>query len=153
MRHKKIPLHSQEFNTVAALVFAQIDPSFPVVIKIDRDAVAKAMGVKSVGSISLDWAHRLTSGRAVSDVVAHTILWLIKEDYIQSAGLFPGERATLTEKGMRVMSFIPNGLSEYLGEKLVAETSNQEKPLFNISAIGDLIGGAIGGFTKSMSAG
>jgi hypothetical protein len=66
-----------EFNQIAALVFAQSYREFPVVVDIDRGAIAKALGVSE-----RDWGnHMLPSGRSFDDVLSGTIGWLMADNY------------------------------------------------------------------------
>lgn len=52
------PANVQEFNVIAGLIFAQLYTVFPGVQNIDRDSIAKAMGVSGT-----DWGkHKLPSG-------------------------------------------------------------------------------------------
>jgi hypothetical protein len=55
---------------------------------------------------------------------------------------------TLTQKGLAALNAVPEGLSATVGSSLVKATSGAGQ---NYSGIGDLIGGVIGGFTKSIS--
>src|SRR6516225_5247332 len=83
------PPNIQEFNTIAGLIFAQLYGAFPVVVDIDRNAIAKAMDVP-------DGNYKLPSGRTFNEIFAHTIAWLAAERYTMSAGTLPAERASLT---------------------------------------------------------
>jgi hypothetical protein len=88
------PANIVEFNRIAGLVFAQLYVQFPVVIDIDRQAIADKFGVQ--GS---NWgAHQLPSGKNFSEVFAGTLGWLRHENYIASFGAHPAERVMLTEK-------------------------------------------------------
>lgn len=143
----ELPPNVQEFNVIAGLIFNQLYKSFPILVElIDRPAIAEALGAQ--GS---DWsAHKLPSGRSCGEVIAYTISWLAREEYIVAAGAHPAERVTLATKGLIAMNAVPVGLAAPLGAELskVAERSN-----INVSAIGDFIGGMFGGFTKSLSCG
>ena len=53
-----------------------------------------------------------------------------------------------SEKGLSALNAIPKGQSATVGSSLVTATSEGTR---DWSKIGDLVGGAIGGFTKSMT--
>jgi hypothetical protein len=135
------PPNIQEFNTIAGLVFAQLYETFPSRKNIDYDRVARGMGVEGN-----DWsAHKLPSGRGLRATISETIDWLNAEEFIRSHGLSPSEQVTLTTKGRAVMNAVPEGLKEKLGVELTKAVDQK-----SYSGIGDLIGGILGGFTKSM---
>jgi hypothetical protein len=134
----------QEFNTIVGLVFVQLYRAFPGPENIDREAIAKVMGV--AGN---DWgAHKLPSGRSFGEMITHTTIWLLDEGYTRTRGSHPAEKVLLTEKGLAAMKAIPTGLTDSLGAELRKAT---EQGSFNISAIGELVGGVIGGAFKSLS--
>jgi hypothetical protein len=138
------PANIAEFNAIAGLVFAQLYPQFPVVIDLDRQAIANSFGVQGNA-----WGdHKLPSGKSFADMFAGTLGWLKHENYIASFGPHPAERVMLTEKGLAALNAIPQGLSATVGTSLVQATSGSNR---NWSGIGDLVGGVIGGFTKSVS--
>ena len=56
----------------------------------------------------------------------------------------------LTEKGLAALNATPQGLSATVGSSLVKAASEAGS---NWSGIGDLVGGALGGFTKSITSG
>jgi hypothetical protein len=138
------PPNIQEFNTIAGLVFAQLYEALPSRKNIDFDRVAREMGVEGK-----DWsAHKLPSGRGLRATISETIDWLNAEEFIRSHGLSPPEQVTLTTKGLAVMNAVPEGLKEKLGVELTKAVDQK-----SYSGIGDLIGGILGGFTKSMGSG
>jgi hypothetical protein len=87
----RIPDNIVEFNTIVGLIFAQLYEVFPISVDlIDRDGIAKAMGVTG------DWsAHRLPSGRTFNEMLAYTMAWLSAQGYTMSNGAHPAERVTL----------------------------------------------------------
>lgn len=141
----EVPANIQEFNLIAGLILAQLYEAFPVMVPhLDRDGVALAMGV-APGS----WAsHKLASGRSFSDVLAHTISWLSSEGYIASSGAHPAERVYLTTKGLAALSAVPEGLSATVGTALIKVQKEGDRR--DWSKVGDLIGGLIGGYQKTM---
>jgi hypothetical protein len=142
------PPNINEFNQIAALVFAQLYREFPVVVDIDRESIAKVLGV-SEGN----WGnHMLPSGRSFNDVLSGTIGWLKAEDYTLAAGPHPASRVVLTTKGLQAMNAVPFPLTETVGMELRKATERASGAV-NYSSIGDLIGGVIGGFTKSIGSG
>jgi hypothetical protein len=142
------PPNIQEFNMIAGLIFAQLYKAFPGAKSIDREGIAKAMGNED-GNYA---AHKLPSGRSLSEAVAFTIHWLEAEGYTRTYGAFPREAATLTTKGLAAMDAVPEGLKEKLGVELT-EAVDKAPSGIDLSRIGDLIGGALGGFSKSMGGG
>jgi hypothetical protein len=141
-----LPSNIQEFNTIIGLIFAQLYKALPLIEDIDRAGIAKAMGVACN-----DWSkHQLPSGRSFNDVLAHTIGWLNAEGYIRAYGDHPAQRVMLTTKGLAAMNAVPFGLQESLGTELRKAV---ETPNFDLSRIGDLIGGIFGGYTKSIGSG
>jgi hypothetical protein len=139
------PANISEFNTIVGLVFAQLYKQFPTAIDLDRQAIADSFGVRRD-----NWAgHKLPSGKAFSEVFAGTIGWLKHENYIAAFGALPTESVMLTEKGLAALN-IPRGLASTVGSSLV-EAAGQ--PGRDWSGIGDLVGGVIGGFTKSITSG
>jgi hypothetical protein len=83
-----MPDNIDEFNQIAALIFAQLYREFPVVVDVDRGAIAKALGV-SEG----DWGnHMLPSGRSFNDVLSGTIGWLKADNYTMAFGAAPSQR-------------------------------------------------------------
>ena len=138
---KHPPANISEFNTITGLVFSQLYGQFPVSVDLDRGAIASAMGASSGGS-----THALQSGKPFTEVFAHSLNWLSQEGYIRSAGPLPYERVTLTQKGLTVLNAVPEGLSTTVGSSLATTASAG-----NWAGIGDLVGGIIGGITKSVS--
>jgi hypothetical protein len=137
-----VPLNITEFNSIAGQVFAQLYDSFPTPIgRLNDLLIARAMGV-SPGT-------NLPSGKQFDDVLRHSVGWLTDEGYIRSGGLTPYERVTLTQKGLAALNAVPEGLSATVGSSLVTATGGGSGQ--NWTGIGDIVGGIIGGFTKSMS--
>jgi hypothetical protein len=144
----ELPSNIQEFNTVAALVFGQLYKAFPVRVDlINREGIAEAMGFGGK-----EWAtHKLPSGRTLSEVMAYTISWLNVENYIHASGSHPAENVTLTTKGLSALNAMPPGLGQSVGSELADKAEKGWRADFN--SIGDLIGGIIGGATKSLTSG
>jgi len=90
------PPNIDEFNQIAELIFAQLYRDFPVVVDIDREAIAKVLGV-SRGN----WGnHMLPSGRTFNDVLSGTIGWLRAEDYTLALGPHPASRVSPDDEGI-----------------------------------------------------
>jgi hypothetical protein len=142
----ELPSNIQEFNIIAGLVFAQLYRAFPVRVGlIDREAIAEAMGIEGK-----DWAaHRLPSGRTFSEVSAYTISWLNVENYINAAGTHPSEQVTLSVRGLAALNAVPQGLGHSIGSELTEKADKGWRS--DYGALGDLVGGIIGGVTKSMA--
>ena len=143
------PLNIQEFNTITGLIFAQLHKAFPGLENIDRAGIAKAMGVAGD-----DWSkHKLPSGRSFDEVLAYTIGWLKDEQYIRGYDARPSQNVVLTTKGLAATNAVPSGLKESLGTELMKAVEEGSTSNFDLSRIGDLIGGFFGGLTKSIGSG
>jgi hypothetical protein len=141
----ELPANVDEFNKAAGLILLQLYASFPEPINIDHAAIARAFGVDDVS-----WnAHMLPSGRSLSALLSLTIGWLKMEGYTNAFGPHPAQSALLTEKGLRALNAIPPGLNGTVGTQLKKAVERGSWP--DLSSIGDLVGGMIGGLTKSMS--
>jgi hypothetical protein len=142
---KRTPANIAEFNTIVGLVFAQLYEAFPMSVDlIDRDGIAKAMGITG------EWStHRLPSGRTFNEILAYTIGWLSSQRYTMSHGAHPAERVTLTDKGLAALNRMPEGLTGTVGSELVKAKSETGRR--DWSGFGDLVGGIIGGYQKSIS--
>lgn len=134
-----VPPNIQEFNQIAALIFTQLYKSFPADEDIDREGIAKAMGV-----VGADWSqHQLPSGRTLGQMVAYTIGWLNTEDYTRASafGSHPAAHVLLTTKGLAAMNAVPSGLRESLGTELTKAVGQGSTSSLDVNRIGDLIGG------------
>ena len=140
-----VPANIAEFNTIVGLIFAQLYEVLPVSVDlIDRDGIAKAMGVTGEWS-----AHKLPSGRTFSEMLAYTMAWLSAQRYTMSNGSHSAERVTLTDKGLAALNRMPQGLAGTVGSELVktkSETGRRDWSVF-----GDLVGGIVGGYQKSIT--
>jgi hypothetical protein len=134
-----------EFNTIAGLIFAQLYDAFPLPEDIDRPGIAEAMGANRA-----DWPqHILPSARTMNHVMAYTIGWLKDEGYIRKYAHHSAAGAmVLSEKALRAMNATPSELNRPVGLELKNAAGSGGSP--NLSAIGDLIGGIFGGYTKSL---
>ena len=139
------PPNIDDFNKIAALVFAQLYREFPVPVNIEREAIAKALGTSEK-----DWGNfMLPSGRSFDAMLNATISWLKADEYMRAFGPPPHTRVALTTKGLRVMNAVPSPLKETVGTELRKATETNSGA-FDVSKIGDLIGGTIGGLMKSV---
>jgi hypothetical protein len=59
----------------------------------------------------------------------------------------------LKTKGLAATNAVPSGLKESLGTDLRKAVEQGSTSNFDLSRIGDLIGGVFGGFTKSIGSG
>jgi len=144
-----VPPNIQEFNTITGLIFAQLYRAFPTIEDIDRAGIAKTMGVGSD-----NWSkHDLPSGRSFDEVLGYTIGWLKDEGFIRPYGAHPSQNVVLTEKGLAGTNAVPSGLKESLGTELRKAVQEGSTSKYDLSRIGDLIGGIFGGFTKSIGGG
>ena len=131
------PVNVSEFNTITGLLFTQLYRQFPVAVDVDRAAIESAMGVSTT--------YVLQSGRPFAEVFAHSLNWLSNEGYVRSAGNLPHEQVILTKQGLAALNAVPDGLSATIGSTLATTASAG-----NLSRVGDLVGGIIGGYTKSI---
>ena len=137
------PLNIQEFEQVAARVFAQLYQSFPELAYIDQRAIAVAMGADEQ-----NWnSYTSASGRSLQAVISLTIGWLAAEGYIKAYGDYPAARVVLTTRGFAAMKAVPSGLGQTVGTTLVQAA---QRGSFEPSKLGDLIGRVIAGFAKEI---
>jgi hypothetical protein len=137
------PPNIDDFNKIAALVFAQLYRGFPDKVNIDRAAIAKALGVEG------DWTKfMLPSGRSFHDMLNATVGWLMADEYTIVSGQHPSMQVVLTTKGLRAMNSVPSPLRETVGTEL-REATETHSGAFDLSRIGVLMGGTIGGLWKS----
>jgi hypothetical protein len=140
------PANIQEFNQIAALVFAQLYKAFPDLVNINRPAIAVAMGAEEQ-----NWnSYVLASGRSAQAVISLTVGWLASEGYTKFFGDHPADRVMLTTRGLAAMNAMPSGLGQTVGTALVRATQGDA---FDRSKIGDLIGGVIAGIAKQIGGG
>jgi hypothetical protein len=143
----EIPKNIQEFNQITGFILARLYEVHPHPEDINQADLATQMGIPAE-----NWAaHVLPSGRPFGPFSAETIGWLNNQDYIKAHGLHIASRVILTDKGFRSLNAAPVQLNGPVGTKLTEEA--RKGPFADLSAIGDLIGGLFGGFTKSMSSG
>jgi hypothetical protein len=135
------PINIAEFTTITGLVFTQLYKEFPVAVTIDQTAIESAMGVSAPSS-----SHVLPSGKSFTEVFAHSLNWLRNEGYVRSGGFPYGDQVKLTTKGLATLNAVPQGLSTTVGSTLATNASSRDW-----SSVGDVVGGIIGGFTKSLS--
>jgi hypothetical protein len=149
----ELPANIQEFNIIVGLIFAQLYKAFPVRVEIDHVAIGKVMGFEGKR-----WdVEKLPSGRPLLDVYQSAISWLHRENFIDvsevSGGPLGGPpwtaQTVLTVKGLMALNAIPTGLSLSVGAKLTEAADRGT----GLGSLGDLIGGIIGGATKSIASG
>jgi hypothetical protein len=142
------PPNIVEFNQIAGLIFAQLYREFPIVVDLDQGTIAKAFGVAEG-----NWGnHILSSGRAFNAVLSGTIGWLKADGYTMAFGPSAFQNVILTTKGLQAMEAVPAPLKENVGTQLQKATETSSG-VFDLSKIGDLSGGVIGGVTKSLGSG
>jgi hypothetical protein len=142
------PPNIDDFNKIAALIFAQLYREFPVPVDINRAVIARALGAPEK-----DWGNfMLPSGRSVDAMLNTTTGWLKADEYTMAFGPSPSQSVVLTTKGLRVMNAVPSPLKESIGTELRRATETHSGAL-DLSKIGDLIGGTIGGLMKSVGSG
>jgi uncharacterized membrane protein (DUF485 family) len=73
-----LPQNVEEFNAIAGLVFALLYEAFPVHVSINKDFIARQMGVSASPNALLP------SGRPFKQIVAFTLSWLADEGYIRT---------------------------------------------------------------------
>lgn len=139
----EIPAHIKEFNTIAGSVLAQLYEAFPQSTDVDKQAVAAAVGVDPANFLTAT----LPSGRSFNVMLAYTIVWLNDEGFSRSFGGHPAERVVLASRGLGALNGPSNLEGLTVGSSL---TQAAGRGHIDGSAIGDLIGGTIGGFYKSM---
>jgi hypothetical protein len=134
------PSNIDDFNKIAALVFAQLYREFTVQVDIDGTAIAEALGVPE-GT----WdSFMLPSGRSFHVMLNETTRWLKANNYTMTFAANPSESVILTTKGLRVMNAVPSPLTETVGTEL-RKATEPKSGSYDLSKIGDLIGGAMAG--------
>jgi hypothetical protein len=103
-----VPENITEFNTIVGAVFAELYPVFPVSKPLDPYGVLGVFGPSNGAVLE----------RRV-EVFGHTVRWLLNEGYIWSStlGWHPPSLLVLTEKGLRVMNAVPEGVSRSRGSQ------------------------------------
>jgi|ERR1700722_15518277 len=139
------PPNIDDFNKIAALIFTQLYREFPVPADIDIDAIAKALGAAEQDRGNF----MLLSGRSFDAMLNKTIGWLYADKYTMALGPGLSKGVVLTTKGLRAMNAVPSPLKETVGTELRKATETNSGA-FDLSQIGDLIGGTIGGLWKSV---
>ena len=142
-----LPPNISEFTTLTALVFAKLYPAFPVPVLLDKQAFAKAMGVPDADLNSLG-SYTFQSGITFMSLWVHTIHWLSAEGFTRTSDPFQQEQLTLTLQGFRALNAVPPGLQQTIGTAVV-----EGGRAGDLSKIGGLVGGILGGFTKTIAGG
>jgi hypothetical protein len=138
---KKPPPNIEEFNIIAGLAFAQLYKAFPARIDINREAIAKEMGIDT------DLSHRLPSGRPFSEILAYTLSWLQDEKFINGSGPEHAswQKLVLSQKGLAAMNAVPAEITESYGSKLATASGESSAA----SKVAEVMGSFFGSFTKS----
>jgi hypothetical protein len=130
----ELPTNIQEFNKICALVFARLYQTFPRLVDVDRKAIAETLGITDPSELD------------------STLTWLARNDYTKITDVQnPWRQITLADKGLAAMSLIPSGLKQTVGTTIVNAVEGPPSP--ELSRIGDLVGGFMGGLIKSVSSG
>jgi hypothetical protein len=135
-----LPPNIREFNEITGVIFAELYTVFPMLLDIDADAVAKALG-HLLGD-------KMESGRTFGDVLAHTVGWLASEEFIRSFGAHPRERVLLTTKALAAMNAVPERLNQSVGSQL-ADAAKQGSSDAGRIKLAELVGSLLGSFTGS----
>jgi hypothetical protein len=140
----------REFSIVAGLILDDLLETHPIRKDIDPDSIMNAMGIKQ-------HTDKLESGRMFKEMFGGTLQWLVQEDFVNSTGVSPRQRAGLTTKAMAALNAMPANLGgksiadSISDAKADATTSEGRNKLATI--VGDLIGSAAGSFAKSVGSG
>ena len=138
-------MNFQEFSAIAALILKRAYSNFPVGSDIDFNSVAQSMELS-------DMSAKLQSGRVFSNVAAHTLNWLIDNDYVRAAGVLPKDRVSVTDKGLAAMRAKSNSgisFSEEIDKASTTANTNEGRQKL-AEVIGSFIGSAASSFTKGM---
>lgn len=136
----------QEFSTIAALILERALSDFPVASDVDFTVIAQSMGLS-------DLSAQLESGRTFRAVAAHTLRWLMDNDYIRAAGVLPRDRVSITDKGLVAMRTKPTGGLSF-GEQIeqVSTSANTDEGRRRFAeVIGSFFGSAVSSFTKGVA--
>jgi hypothetical protein len=137
----EVPINIQEFNTIAGLIFAKLSQSHPLPTDIDGATIASLYGIEETAV--------LPSGRVFSDLFTYTLIWLNDEHYTSTRAGHPAQRAVLTTRGLQAMNAVPSSLSKTTVAVELQKASKNSA--INLSMIGELVGSAIGGLTKTLT--
>jgi hypothetical protein len=136
--------NQERANVLIGAVFAQLLPAWPMHVHL---------GVRRISQIAFDSREQKDLLTALS-----LVQWLSDEGYIRfkSIGDAVFHQSILTEKGLRVLNSVPDGITskESFGEQLEKAAEDMGKDVAKDSAkkvIADLVGEMIGGVIKSMS--
>jgi hypothetical protein len=140
----ELPPNVAEFNVLAGLILAKLYRSFPVLLQLEPEEFATEMGI-SASEMS---SRKLASGVTFIVLWTHTLDWLFCEGFVHRPNAPLPALLTLTMQGLRALNAVPSGLQQTLGTAIAERGASG-----NLSGIGDFIGSAIGGFTKSIAGG
>jgi hypothetical protein len=147
------PQNVEEFNAITGLVFAELYKEFPVHVSMNKDFIARKMGV----STSPDAL--LPSGRLFKQIVPLTLSWLVDEGYIRGLdGKFdisrPWNDLVLSEKGFRALEAVPPSIGKSVGSHLknLSDQLPAKPSAYSQIAevVGSFIGSAAGALPKSI---
>ena len=133
--------------TIAGLILKSALSNFPIASDLDFNLMAQSLGLQ-------DMSAKMKSGRPFSAVAAHTLKWLIDNEYVRAAGLLPRDRVTTTDKGLAAMgNKSPNsGLSFGDGiEEASKSVDTNEGRQKLAEVVGSFFGSAMSSFTKGIS--
>lgn len=137
----------REFAGIAALILKTAFSNFPVATDLDFNLMAGSMGLESSSA-------NLESGRLFSTVASHTLKWLMDNDYVRAAGVFPRDRVSVTDKGLVAMTNKSplSGIcfSDEIDEASKAVNTNEGRQKLT-ELLGLFFGSAASSFTKAIS--
>jgi hypothetical protein len=148
----------QNFSTVAGLIFAQLQRSFPTPVDLDEVELAKSLG-REIGEeeVSLPWENELVAelgeiapGEDFRKFVWNACIWLRDEGFIRADGSRAATRMVLTTKALSALNATPVALEGTLGSKLTT-AANQASTEAGRSAIAETVGQLIGAAVKYMA--
>ena len=133
----ELPLNIIEFNNLAGLVLVKLYEAFPQEIDLNFIEFARKMGITEDPN-----SYKFPSGVTFPVLWGSTVKWLTDEGFIRPAVPGVAQRIVLAMRGLNALNAVPPGLKQTLGTAVG-----------DLSAFGDLMGGLLGGFTKSITGG
>jgi hypothetical protein len=137
---KSLPPNIQEFNEITAVIFAQLYISHPFPKTLEPDEIASVLGMSR--------SDKMPSGRTFGDVFAHTLGWLISQEFVLALGAHARDRDLLTAKALAAMNVVPPALGQSLGAQ-ITEATKEGSSETGKNKMAELIGNFFGGFAAS----
>lgn len=143
------------FNLIVGVIFVELGESFPVPIDIDQGKIADIIGISKTLRCELPLIYDygdLSNGDSFLQILWYTLGWLRDEGFIRAEGDIATRDVVLTKLAHTVLNTTPDVLTPTLGSKLAGVTKKAGGEAAK-AAIAELVGQAVGSFTKAVIAG